>query len=87
MSNSRVLRYRRLALASDNKVDAELLLNSQMNAIRDFSAPLNGFRRGHTTHLRSRPKQQPAECCLSGSHSGTEAPCTIPGRPVWTMIC
>ena len=33
-------------------------LSSQMNAIGEFSAPLNGVRRGHPAKMSSRQKQK-----------------------------
>jgi len=56
--HARATRYRRLALAQQDKATADLLLSSQMNAIRGFSAPLNGVQPGHLAKMSSRQKQE-----------------------------
>jgi hypothetical protein len=43
-------------------------LSSQMNAIGEFSAPLNGVRRGHPEKMSSRQKQKTPSSGLSGTH-------------------
>jgi len=69
MNSVRAIRYRRLALAEEDKAKADLLfLSSQMNAIRGFSAPLNGIRPGHPEKMSSRQKQGTPTRGLSGTH-------------------
>jgi hypothetical protein len=63
MSDACAVRYRGLALASDEKSDAELLLKLADECDRDFLVPSNGRRLSHTTKLRSRPKRWMAEKC------------------------
>jgi hypothetical protein len=66
MGNARSVRYRRLALAEEDKAKADLLLGSQMNAIGEFSAPLSGFfRTGYTAKMSSRQKRKTPRCGLS----------------------
>ena len=68
MSNVRAIRYRRLALAQEDKATATCFLSSQMNAIGGFSAPLNGIRpRGYPAKMSSRQKQETRD--LGGSHT------------------
>jgi hypothetical protein len=43
-------------------------LGSRMNAIGRFSAPLNGFRRGHPTRMSSRQKQETPRHGLNRTH-------------------
>ena len=58
MSSLRAVRYRKLALASNNRADADLLLKLADEC--DRFARLNGFRRGHTpTRGLSGPDQGP----------------------------
>jgi hypothetical protein len=46
-------------------------LSSQMNPIGGFSAPLNGFRRGHPSKTMSHEKQEQRNG-MSGAHSMTD---------------
>ena len=47
-------------------------LSSQMNAIRGFSAPLNGVQPGHLAKMSSRQKQETPRTGLSGTHYMTD---------------
>jgi hypothetical protein len=71
MSSARAIRYRRLALATEEKAIADLLLKLA-NAIGGFSAPLNGVRRGHSAKMSSRQKQETPRTGLSGTHYMTD---------------
>jgi hypothetical protein len=52
MSTARAVRYRKLALATKDRADADLLVKLADECDRGFSARLNGFRRGHTSKMR-----------------------------------
>jgi len=58
MSNARAVRYRRLALASGDKANADLLLKLADECDRGYSAPLNGLLlAGYPAKMQSRQKQ------------------------------
>src|SRR5258707_3356632 len=58
-------------------------LSSQMNAIRGFSAPLNGVRPGHFAKMSSRQKQETPRNGGCGTHimTNVENLSPKPGRP------
>src|SRR5712691_7820698 len=56
-------------------------LSSQMNAIRGFSAPLNGVQPGHLAKLSSRQKRETRGGGLRRTHRPTLKTCSKPGRP------
>jgi hypothetical protein len=53
MGSARAMRYRRLALATEDRTDASLLLKLADEAIEEFSALLNGFRPGYPDKMCS----------------------------------
>jgi hypothetical protein len=57
MSSDRATRYRRLALAQQDKAIADLLLKLETNAIVGFSAWLNGIRCVPSAKMSSRQSQ------------------------------
>jgi hypothetical protein len=69
MSSFRAVRYRRLALATNDRADANLLLKLADDAIGGCSAPLNGFRPGHSSKMSRRQKQKTSGGRLSGIRS------------------
>src|SRR5215471_17968936 len=74
-------------------------LGSQMNAIRGFSARLNGDRRGHPAKMSSRQEQETPSSGLSGTCSMTnvenlsrrkgtvmsDCPASAPVRQIWQL--
>ena len=68
MSNARAFRYRRPALAEQDKANADLLLKLADECDRGFSARLNGVRRGHPAKMSSLQKQETPTRGLSGAH-------------------
>ena len=75
MSSAHAIRYRRLALAEQDKAIADCFLSSQMNAIGGFSAPLNGFRSGNTAKMKT-PRRG-----LSGTHRMTDVENPVLKKP------
>jgi hypothetical protein len=71
MSSARAVRYRKLALASGDQANADLLLKLADECDRGCSAPLNGFcRGGHPSKMGIRQKVMPGQC-LSGIQVAT----------------
>src|SRR6516162_9616554 len=82
MSIARAIRYRRLALAQEDKASADLLLKLADECDRGFSAPPNGVRRGHPAKMSRRQKQETPNSGLSGTHSMTNVEKPIPAHKV-----
>jgi hypothetical protein len=57
MSNARAVRYRRLALASGDRTNVDLLLKLADESDRGMLCTVNGFRPGHLAKMSSRQKQ------------------------------
>jgi hypothetical protein len=69
MNTVRAMRYRKLALAQQDKAVADLLLKLA-DVIGGFSARPNRVRRGHPAEMSSRHRQEMPSSSLSGSDDG-----------------
>jgi hypothetical protein len=88
MSDARAIRYRRLALAQEDKATADLLLKlSQTNAIEGFSAPLNGVRPGYPAGMSGHQQRETPRRGLGGTHTMTNAETLFQRRPPGSEAC